>query len=42
MYHLLCTDCADAVVVSSAHRRCIGVYHERRLLLTKGGAWRVE
>ena len=39
MYRLLCTDCADAAVVSIAHRRRVGAYHERKLLLTAGGAW---
>ena len=42
MYRLLCEECADAAVISIAHRRRVGVYHERKLLLSAGGGWHLE
>ena len=39
MYQLLQTECSDAAVVSIAHRRRVGAYHERKLLLSAGGGW---
>ncbi|WP_342626175.1 ABC transporter ATP-binding protein/permease [Selenomonas infelix] len=42
MYQLLQTECSDAAVVSIAHRRRVGAYHERKLLLSAGGGWHLE
>ena len=42
MYQLLQMECSDAAVVSIAHRRRVGAYHERKLLLSAGGGWHLE